>query len=95
MIINLAPETVVEEVLQNITMILLTLKNTAPLDRNFGLSARFLDKPTPVAESILVGEIIDAIEQYEPRAEILSVSFVRDERIGKIIPRLEVEINAG
>jgi phage baseplate assembly protein W len=93
MVVNLAPETVVEEVMQNITMILLTLKNTAPLDRNFGLSARFLDKPTPAAESILVGEVHDAIEQYEPRAEILGVFFERNEMQGKINVRVEVEIH--
>jgi phage baseplate assembly protein W len=94
-IINLAPETLIEEILQNITMILLTTKYTAPLDRNFGLSARFLDRRTPVAESILVAEIYDAIEQYEPRVEIVSVNFERDERNGRITPRLEVEINGG
>jgi len=92
-VINLAPESVTEEVLQNITMILLTLKNTAPLDRNFGLSARFLDKPTPAAEAILVAEIFDAIEEYEPRAEIVNISFERDEGNGKVIPRLEVVIH--
>lgn len=91
--INLAPETVVEEVLQNLTMILSTIKSTVPLDRNFGLSARFVDKPTPVAEAMLVSEVLDAIEQYEPRAEIVNISFERDEGTGKIIPRLEVNIN--
>ena len=34
--INIAPESVVEEVLQNISMILETVKNTVPLNRDFG-----------------------------------------------------------
>jgi Phage baseplate assembly protein W len=92
--INLAPKTLVEEILQNVAMILSTTKNTAPLYRDFGLSARFLDMPTPAAEAILVAELFDAIEDYEPRAQIINVSFERDERTGKVIPRLEVEINA-
>jgi len=95
MVINFTPDSVIEEVLQNITMILLTTKNSCPLDRNFGLSARFLDARTPVAESLLIGEIMDAVEEYEPRAEILNVSFDRDENSGKISPRLEVNIHAG
>lgn len=90
--INLAPKTVVEEVLQNISMILSTPKFSVPLDRKFGLSARFIDKPTPVAETILVAEILDAIEEYEPRAEVINITFERDEKAGKLIPRLEVNI---
>lgn len=93
--INLAPQTVVEEVLQNLSMILSTTKYSVPLDRDFGLSARFIDKPIAIAEAILVSELLDAVEKYEPRAEVLNVSFERDERTGKITPRLEVEINDG
>lgn len=93
--INLAPGSVIEEVTQNLTMILSTLKNTVPLDRDFGLSARFLDKSTPVAEAVLVSEILDAIERYEPRAEAVEITFERDDGTGKLIPRLEVEIKDG
>ncbi|GHU42166.1 hypothetical protein FACS1894111_05630 [Clostridia bacterium] len=92
--IKLVPETVIEEVLQNVEMIVSTIKNTAPLYRDFGLSARFLDKPTPVAEAILIAELFEAIEEYEPRAEVINATFERDERTGKITPRLEVKINA-
>jgi phage baseplate assembly protein W len=94
-VINLAPKTLVEEVTQNITMILLTPKFTVPLDRNFGLSARFVDKPTPVADAIIVAEIIDAIEAYEPRAKVMDITFQKDEMTGKILTRLEVEIIEG
>lgn len=93
--INLFPASLIEEILQNVTMILSTIKATAPLYRDFGLSARFLDKPTPAAETILISELFDAIEKYEPRAEIINVSFERDERTGKVIPSLEVEIHGG
>ena len=91
--ISLAPATLIEEITQNVIMILSTVKNTAPLYRDFGISATFLDKPIAAAESIIIGEIYDAIEMYEPRAEILSVSFSRDERTGKLVPSLEVGIN--
>lgn len=91
--INLAPATVIEEVLQNLSMILQTIKNTAPLYRDFGISARFIDKPIPVAETLIISEIYEAVEKYEPRAEIKSVDFERNEQTGKISPCLEVEIN--
>lgn len=91
--INLAPATVIEEIIQNLSMILQTAKNTAPLYRDFGISANYIDKPIPVAETLIVSEIYEAVEKYEPRAEIKNVHFERDEKAGKIIPCLEVEIN--
>lgn len=92
--INLAPATAIEEIIQNISMILQTVKNTAPLYRDFGISASYIDKPIPVAETLIVSEIYEAVEKYEPRAEIKKVYFDRDDKNGKIIPCLEVEINA-
>ena len=90
--ITLSPESVIAEVLQNVFMIISTTKYSAPLDRNFGLSAEFIDKQTPVAESLLTAELYDAIEEYEPRAEIVNISFERNEFAGKIIPCIELEV---
>ena len=44
--INLAPESTVEEVLQNVAIIISTPKFTVPLDRGLGLAQRFIDKPS-------------------------------------------------
>ncbi|MCM1059675.1 MAG: hypothetical protein NC452_05220 [Eubacterium sp.] len=90
--INLAPATLIEEILQNLSMILQTIKNTAPLYRDFGLSGNFLDKPIPVAETLLIAELYEAVEKYEPRAEIVNITFEQD-ITGKLNPCLEVEIN--
>ena len=91
--INLAPASLIEEILQNLSMILQTTKNTAPLDRDFGLSGAYIDKPAPVAETLLVSEMYAAVEKYEPRVKIVGVSFETDESTGKLSPCLEVEIN--
>lgn len=91
--INLVPATIKEEILQNLSMILQTIKNTVPLCRDFGLSGNFIDKPIPVAETLMVSELYEAVEKYEPRAEIVNVTFEQDEVIGKLNPCLEVEIN--
>ena len=96
--INLAPGSVIEEVLQNIGMIISTPQYTVPLDRGFGLPQRFIDKPLPVAKAILVSEVLDAIEKYEPRAEVENITFVQEEqeaKAGKLIPRVEVNIIDG
>ena len=91
--INLAPQSVVEEVLQNVAMILSTQRFSVPLFRNFGLSAEFLSKPTPVAESMIIAEVYDCVERYEPRAEIANISFLRDELNGRLTTKLEVAVN--
>lgn len=92
--INLAPETVVEEVLQNVAIIISTPQYSVPLDRGFGISARFVDMPIPTAQALIISEMFDAIEKYEPRAQILEVTFEQDEKMpGKLIPRMEVNIS--
>jgi hypothetical protein len=93
--INLAPQTVEEEVLQNVAMILATPQFSVPLDRGLGLKQEFVDKPLPAAQAILVAEIIDAVETYEPRATVENVYFKQGENPGKLIPFVEVSINGG
>lgn len=93
--INLAPESTVEEVLQNVSVIISTPKFSVPLDRGMGLAQRFLDKPIQVAQSILISEVMDAIEEYEPRAEIENVTFELGDRPGLLIPVVEVNITDG
>lgn len=93
--INLAPKSTVEEILQNLTMIISTPQFTVPQDRGFGLAQKFVDKPIQVAQTIIVAEVLDAIERLEPRAEVLSVTYEGDGVTGKLIPIVEVDINGG
>ena len=90
--IKLAPESREEEILQNIENLLTTPKFSVPLDRDFGLSQRFIDKPLPVAEMVFRSEILDAIEKYEPRVSIGDVTFENGDGPGKLIPQVEVII---
>ena len=83
----------VSDVLQNIAVILATPKGSVPLDREFGLTTVFLDKPTPVAKMMMRAEVREAIERWEPRAQFVSMTF--EERVtqpGTLWPTVEVEI---
>lgn len=83
----------VASVLQNIAIILQTRQGTVPMYREFGLPMNFLDKPIPVAKPILYVEVKEAIEEFEPRAEVLDVTFEEDPSSpGRLIPTVEVEI---
>ena len=80
-------------VLQNIAVILSTPKGSVPQYREFGLSAIFLDKPMPVAEMMMIADVREAIERWEPRAQYVGIEFA--ERItqpGTLWPNVEVEI---
>lgn len=85
----------VSSVLQNIAVLLSTVKGSVPLYRDFGLSAIFLDKPMPVAKMMMIAEIREAIEKWEPRARFVSIAFSEDiTRPGTLWPAVEVEILA-
>lgn len=90
--INFAPANEVEEILQNVKMILITPKYSVPLDRNFGISQSYIDKPINIAKAMITAEIYNSIEEYEDRVVILNIDFKEQGNIGKLIPILEVSI---
>lgn len=91
--INFKPETEIEEILQNVWVLLNTLKFDCPLDRELGLEASFIDKPIETAKALCVADVYDTVEQYEPRAEIKEVMFKSNYETGKVYAIAEVDIN--
>lgn len=77
-------------VLQNVGIVLSTWKGSVPLYRVFGISTEFMHKPVPVAKALLRAEIREAVERFEPRAEVVDVTFV--ESVDGLIPTVEVNI---
>lgn len=83
----------VPSVLQNVAIVLATRRGTVPLHRDMGLSLDYLDKPINVAKVLLVADVKEAVERYEPRAEVVSVNFaVNPTDPRKLIPTVEVNI---
>lgn len=90
--IDLAPETVTAEVLQNVATIISTIKYQIPLDRAFGIDGAVIDLPILEAQAKMTNEIFQAIKRYEPRAVIEGISF-GGELEGRLIPTVEVSIH--
>ena len=83
----------IASILQNVSIILRTRLGTVPLYREFGVSNSSLDRPVIVAEPLLYAEIKEAIERYEPRVEVIDISFAQDvSKPGVLIPTVEVNI---
>ena len=89
--IDLAPENVYQEVLQNIAMIIDTWENTCPMLRELGLPPQLIGRPLPVVKNIIVGQLYDQIEQYEPRAVLGGITFEENAFTGKLLPIIEIE----
>lgn len=95
MAINLQPTSEVEEVMQNIRTILATPIGTAPMDRGLGISGTWLDLPLTKAQALMTSDIIDAVTKYEPRAQVLQVSFTKDESTGQLSPSVTFALASG
>ena len=94
--INLNPQTVAEEVLQNLWFLYSSIEYDVPLNRGFGLDATYIDMQIEAAKALIQADIYEKTENYEPRAEVINVSFETAENDavkGKLKPIVEVVIN--
>lgn len=94
-IISFRPESILEEIFQNINTIVGTSIYSVPLFREFGVDGVFIDDPTPIAKVRYSGEIIEKVERFEPRVIVREVRFKEDGLNGKIVPILDIEIREG
>lgn len=91
--INLNEADYTKSILQNVSIILRTIKGSCPMYRDFGIDATLIDRPIPAAKVLLFSQVREAIEEYEPRVRVTSVDFdTQGEMQGKLIPVVEVEI---
>ena len=76
-----------DAVVQNIRMILTTFAYSVPLDRRFASHGGAIDAPAPV---------MDAIEEKEPRAEVVSIRLLRAETLdGQLRPVVTFKLREG
>jgi len=71
--INWSP-TVAEEIVQNVSTLLVTAPGTVPLSRELGTPQDIVDMPQSIAGARLQATIIKAIRTYEPRATVSNVA---------------------
>lgn len=86
----------IDEIIQNIRIIVTTIKGTLPLDRGFGVKGDFIDLPAPIAKAVLISEIAEEIEKQEKRVKITRVEFLETENTeaidGKLTPKIFFKI---
>ena len=83
-------------VVQNIRMILTTFAYSVPLDRRFASHGGAIDAPAPVMAALRIAELTDAIEEKEPRAEVVSIRLLRAETLdGQLRPVVTFKLREG
>ena len=93
--INFSPQSKAAEVIQNVRCILATRKGSVPFDRAFGVSWDMLDRPLPVAKAMMIAAVVEAVQEYEPRAAVRGVRFSDDPASameGRLSPVVTIEI---
>ena len=91
--LDFSPDSTVKEILQNVRMILSTRVGTVPLDRDFGVSWDMVDQPIGVAKLMIQAQVIEAVQQYEPRAKVTRGAFDDTGAIdGQLRPTVTVSI---
>ena len=90
--VNFAPATTTEEIWQNVRTVLATPVYSVPLDRAFGVNEELLDLPMPVSQARLAAEIVQALQQFEPRVEVTKVTFTGDALTGKLRPTVRLRL---
>ncbi len=92
--INFAPSNVLEEVIQNIRNICLSIKGSIPYQRDMGFDEEIVDLPADKAVMIFQIDTIKQMKKYEPRAKIKQFDYSgSDVREGILTPTLIIEID--
>lgn len=86
------PETVRDEVAQNVMTILLVLRGSQPLFRELGVSSRLVDRPMHLLETEMAVELFDQVEKFEPRAAVKEIHFRYEPLLGTAIPTVTFSV---
>lgn len=91
--IDLQPNTLADEVIRNVSIIVSTVLGECPGWRAFGTRNDFLDRNILAARPLIIKAVISAVETWEPRARIIDpVELYWDDAHSRLIPKLKIEV---
>ena len=91
--LSLLENETIREIVQNVRLIISTMRGSVPLARDFGISPEWTDRPTTVVKAKMIVDIREAVERWEPRVTVKKVTFQDDpSRPGRLIPTVHIEI---
>lgn len=81
-----------DRIIQNVRNILRTKKYEVPFLRNMGVNPNFIDASIHSIKASIQDDVTTAIETYEPRVKVLSVTVEDYDVNGHIAISVEVEV---
>jgi len=81
-----------DEIIQNVRTIITTIAGTVPLARDFGVDGTVIDGPLEYAQARLTASVVNAIQTYEPRVEVISVSYETGHQDGCLVPTVLIRV---
>lgn len=93
LVIDWAPATEQDEILQNVRFILGSVAGTIPLARSMGIDNSAVDAPASKARAMLMTYVLRAIQRNEPRARVDEL-YLEDAGAlnGQFSPRVRITI---
>lgn len=91
--LTLAPETETDAKVQELYILICTIKGECPMYRDFGVSNDFLHMPVDAAQTAMTMAITEALRKYMPDVELENIRFSTNEMDamrGILNPVLEV-----
>lgn len=88
-----------DAVMQNMRIIVQTLMCSVPLDCGFAHVGDFIDSPSPLETARMVADMTEAIEKYEPRVIVDSITMesasTQAAMQGSLTPRITFHLKEG
>lgn len=81
-----------------LNIIAATRVGSVPLYRHFGTDWEWIDRPEPYAMARYRADLMEAIDRYEPRVKVLSITFKKDKSAamgGKLYPAVRFRLREG
>ena len=92
--LSLKPQTKAEAIVQQLYIIIQTIRGEVPMYREFGTDHSYKDMPLQVARSMYIGAISEAIDKYMPEVTLSQVNFQNDSDYGNLLMcSIEVTVN--
>lgn len=83
----------IKEIIQNVRLIISTMRGSVPFRRDFGISPEWVDRPTSVVKALMISDIRESVEKWEPRVTVTKVTFQDDASDPtKLHPVVHIEI---
>ena len=79
-------------ILQNVRTIMTTTAGTVPMARGLGIDPTPIDGPLAITQARMTAAIVEAVQTYEPRVQVVSVKYNEDHQEGRLTPIVTVAL---